>query len=201
MTGAAPFLPVAAVVLLGAFPAAQMAVIPFSLVLALPFARFWRFIPEGWSFFSRRIDWRLVAGALPLAFAGVVLLQLITAAVGRWCGAEMREQPLVECLRAMSGWRLAGFWLLLAVGSPVLEELAFRHWLFGGMAVRMNWRIAAAGSALMFALLHFSPWQLPGLFFLGLFWQYVYLKSGNLWNSIILHSGNNLLTLLLTLAL
>ena len=200
MNGVAPFVPVVAVALLGAFPAAQMLVVPLCLLLPLPFPHFWRGIPGNWTFFTRRLDWKMIGIGIPLGFAGVMLFQFFLAAVAWGFGLEMTEQPLVEYIRAMSGRRLIFFGFLLAVWSPLLEELAFRHWLFGGMASRMNWKVAAVGAALVFALLHFSPWQLPGLFFLGLFWQYVYLKTGNLWNAVILHSANNLLTLLLTFA-
>ena len=127
MNGVAPFMPVVAVALLGAFPAAQMLVVPLCLLLPLPFPHFWRGIPGNWTFFTRRLDWKMIGIGIPLGFAGVMLFQFFLAAVAWGFGLEMTEQPLVEYIRAMSGRRLIFFGFLLAVWSPLLEELGYEY--------------------------------------------------------------------------
>ena len=85
------------------------------------------------------------------------------------------------------------------LAAPVLEEILFRRVLFGFMKQRYGVIAGYIGSALLFAVMHCSLAQLPGLFILALFWQYIYCRKQNLSVSIMLHFCNNLCSMALLL--
>lgn len=76
--------------------------------------------------------------------------------------------------------------------APIVEELIFRKLMLDRVAVYgEKWAIIFG--ALCFALFHNNPYQLLYTFGMGLILGYVYLKSGRLIYSIILHLGINII--------
>lgn len=76
--------------------------------------------------------------------------------------------------------------LVVVVIGPVAEELIFRRLLIDRLAV-FGAPTAAVMSALIFALVHGNLQQYFYAFALGLFFAFIYLRTGNIKNSIILH--------------
>lgn len=127
--------------------------------------------------------------ALYVASIAVNVLQIQLA------GAQ--PQDLVVAFGVHTG--LAAFVLDLANGgvvAPFAEEIFFRGLVFGGLAQRLPLAVAAAVSALLFALLH-GIGVLAPIFVLGLGLAYVYHRTGSLWASMVTHSLVNAISLTL----
>ena len=86
--------------------------------------------------------------------------------------------------------------LLLAFAAPVMEEFVFRRCVLRRLAPYGE-RGALLVSALLFALFHTSVSQVCYAFLLGLVFGYVYLKTGRLRYSLLLHMLINSMTALL----
>lgn len=89
--------------------------------------------------------------------------------------------------------------LTLAVIPSIVEELVFRGLVQQSLS-QFGTRFAILGSALMFALAHFSLVKFINAFFIGLFLSYLAYKTGGLALGMILHFINNFLSLLINLA-
>ncbi len=87
----------------------------------------------------------------------------------------------------------SGIYLLLVttVLGPVCEELLYRKFLMDGLR-GLGDRTAILVSALCFALSHGNFHQFFYTLFIGLFFGYVYLRTGNVWNTVLLHVSVNL---------
>ena len=90
--------------------------------------------------------------------------------------------------------------LVTVIIAPLLEELIFRKLLIDRMNVYGE-RLAVVTSALMFALFHGNLSQFFYAYFLGLVFGYVYLRSGRLIYSAILHMAVNFMGMVLAPAL
>lgn len=90
--------------------------------------------------------------------------------------------------------------LVTVIIAPLLEELIFRKLLIDRINVYGE-RLAVVTSALMFALFHGNLSQFFYTYFLGLVFGYVYLRSGRLIYSAILHMAVNFMGMVLAPAL
>lgn len=93
------------------------------------------------------------------------------------------------------GWW--GAFMKVAVVAPVVEELIFRGIILQGLRRNYNSFVAVFMSALLFSLYHLNPWQMPATFVLGLLLGWIMVMNNNIFLSIIDHSINNLLVLLM----
>ena len=92
-----------------------------------------------------------------------------------------------------------GQWMMTVAAllvAPLWEELAFRNGLFRILHRVLPYGWSAAIAAAVFAALHGSLSQFPGLVVLALVWQAVRERTGSFWSSVVLHFYNNLLALL-----
>ncbi len=109
--------------------------------------------------------------------------------------------------------------LVVGVFAPIAEELFFRGLLYGAYRKRCNlpwladalpgridaaaprWNIGVATvlSAGVFAMVHFEPVVLPGLFAAGVVFARVYERRGRLGAAMWAHAGFNATTLVLLL--
>lgn len=87
--------------------------------------------------------------------------------------------------------------LNIVLAAPLAEEVVFRAGLLGTML-----RSGCSGggamvfSALLFAVFHGNPAQIPVAFLLGLMLGYLYLHSRSLWPGWFAHAANNLIGVL-----
>jgi hypothetical protein len=88
----------------------------------------------------------------------------------------------------------------VALVAPVAEEMFFRGFLYQALRKWKGPSKGAAISAFFFALAHFSPIILPGLFALGFVFAHVFERQDSLGASMIAHATYNgvIVTLLLT---
>ena len=91
--------------------------------------------------------------------------------------------------------------LVTAVAAPVCEELFFRGMLFRLLEERTFLWIAVAISAVAFGLAHASPAinlaLLPTFMYMGAVLALVYVRTGWLTNSMLLHGLNNAIVTIL----
>ncbi len=113
------------------------------------------------------------------------------AAMAR-AAAERAAVPLVELLRADSGWADVG-WVLLAVGllGPVAEEMYFRGVVYGGLRERWGPRWALAVSSVLFAAVHFRVIGFLSVLVGGLIAAFLYERTRSLLPPIMVHAIHN----------
>ncbi len=91
---------------------------------------------------------------------------------------------------------LAEILIVLAVVPAICEELAFRGFIFSGLARGGRWFRGAAISAIFFALSHPIVVQQFNAFFLGIVLALLVATSGSLWVAITFHVTHNGLALI-----
>lgn len=86
----------------------------------------------------------------------------------------------------------------LALGAwvPFVEEVFFRGFLFAGLAARYGLYVGVAVSAVLFALVHFSPATIIPIFVTGALFALVYHTTRSIWIPIAAHSAQNILALM-----
>lgn len=82
--------------------------------------------------------------------------------------------------------------ILMVICAPVIEEFVFRKLLID-RAVKYGEGTAIVLSGLMFGLFHGNLNQFAYACFLGMFWGFIYVKTGKLIYSIIMHMFINFL--------
>lgn len=87
-------------------------------------------------------------------------------------------------LAVMAGFLLLGF-------APVMEELFFRGFIFGGLLGRWRFLWAALGSGFIFALAHINPVIYLPIVGIGVLFAWSYAYSGSLLTSIASHLAYN----------
>ncbi len=94
------------------------------------------------------------------------------------------------------------FWTILTVGilAPIFEELIFRKLLIDKV-IKHGEFLAIMLSGLMFGMFHGNFAQVFFATGLGLFWAFIYVKTGKIWYTIALHMTINLTTSVITLKL
>jgi membrane protease YdiL (CAAX protease family) len=151
--------------------------------------------------FSRRRDlgWGLVGGFLALIGNSGLLLMvrfIIYLLTGEWIVET--QTPVVE---SPSKWLMVATILSVTVLAPIFEELFFRGMLYPALRNYLGRTSGLLMNAFIFALLHFQPAGMPSLFIVGLILAYLYEETGSLYSSMIAHSINNIVVLLLTILL
>ncbi len=87
--------------------------------------------------------------------------------------------------------------LFIAVLPPIVEELAFRGFLFNQLRVFANYKVTILATAVIFSLVHFSMISLLWIFPFGIVLGYLRHIYKTLWLGMIVHFIHNLLILLL----
>lgn len=138
-------------------------------------------IPE--TFSPKGISLRTALMALAAAITGIFATDLLS---------EFADLPdLME--DSMSGLASSVLGVLaIAVVGPVTEELIFREAIMGHMMRRgSNVWTAIIFSSLCFGIIHFNPAQVPFAFAVGLILGIIYVRTGNIVLTSIIHVINN----------
>lgn len=83
--------------------------------------------------------------------------------------------------------------------APLCEEFLCRGVMMRGLRQHMSPAAAIVWSAALFGIMHANPWQAVPAFVLGVFFGWVYHRTGCLWLTIVLHSLNNLFSSVMAL--
>ncbi len=134
---------------------------------------------------------------------GIALLLLGSATFGRALYALLNcISPEPEWLDDSLDMRLdpAGAYVLAVLVAPVTEELLFRGLILRGFVRNYGATVAIAASALMFALLHVSPWRLVSVAVDGAFMAWLVIRTRSLIPALLMHAVGNGLAVLLMLS-
>ncbi len=134
------------------------------------------------------IGWGLVYGALAL-FVAIIIGIITTQIAGEFSsaagdvGEELKSNPAVLII----------FAILLGIGAPIVEEIAFRGLIFNSLAKFNMWPILTVFfSALVFAGFHFEPVRFALLFGIGIVLGLARWHTGSTTTSIVAHMCNNI---------
>ena len=131
---------------------------------------------------------------LPAFIAYLLLTGVILAVAGALVGEQSLEaDQQLGFEGASAAWEIILAFVSLVLVAPIVEEILFRGYLFGGLRSRWSFRVSALISAVLFGLAHGQLNVGLDTFALGLFLAYVYEKSGNVWVAVALHGLKNLL--------
>ena len=86
--------------------------------------------------------------------------------------------------------------LSTAVLPALVEEMIFRGYFLGALRPHGD-GIAVVLSAFVFGLFHGNILQFPFAFLLGLVFGFVVVQTGSIWPAVLIHFGNNLMSVLL----
>lgn len=133
--------------------------------------------------------WGALAGVVGLFLAAIVAV-ITTLIVGDF--SSLAAEAAEELVDSASFTSLFIFAVMLMVGAPIAEELAFRGLLFGALqrrGVGAAWTIII--SAVVFAMFHFEPTRFFVLLAPGLVFGFVRWKTGSLGSAMVAHGVNN----------
>ncbi len=86
--------------------------------------------------------------------------------------------------------------ILAIIIAPVTEEVLCRGLILNGFLKNYSVNKAVIASSLLFAFMHFNPWQFVGAFFFGILLAWFYIGTKSLWSCLIGHAIANLMPLL-----
>lgn len=124
-----------------------------------------------------------------VGLAGMYLANYATLLVMFLIGL-VRGEPVANPVDGIAEYPAVLGAVLGCVVAPVLEELVFRHLLLRRLRPYGE-KFAMLASALAFGLFHGNFHQIFYAFMMGLVLAYVVLKTGCLWQAILLHAMAN----------
>lgn len=130
----------------------------------------------------------LAAGIVSILAILLAMHRLSPGSLAQALGSE-QPTPLVLIVGAVTATTLA----------PLSEEIVFRGWLLNGLKRRIPLWPAIIASSLAFAAIHPSL-SMATTFLFGVCAAIAYIKTRNLWVSIVLHGLNNLLIACVSIA-
>lgn len=131
-----------------------------------------------------RALWWLVPTATVGAYVSVLAYSLLVEAFGIDVLVPESTVPW-EITREATTLALAG--VAAVVGAPIAEELLFRGYLFGGVAVRWGFWPAALLSGALFSANHLDPGSFLPFWGIGVLLAWLFWQTGTLWPSILTH--------------
>ncbi|MGI5977966.1 MAG: CPBP family intramembrane glutamic endopeptidase [Oscillospiraceae bacterium] len=158
-------------------------------------------LPLGWLILRRLPAVRPAENSLPISrLAELLVMAFAIMYIGNLIGVALNvgiasakgtayENPVYELLRDSNIWANL---VCVAILAPVLEELVFRKLLCDRVRVYGE-RTAILVSGLVFGLFHGNLSQFFYAFAVGMFFAYVYLRTGRIRYTMLLHACMNLL--------
>lgn len=139
---------------------------------------------------------RLVPVHVPVGLVVGVATQLglikgLYWVIGRFVegDASAAARRLVEPLNGATDWAL--FFFVVAIMAPITEEFFYRGLLLRSLQRSLGAVPALLASSVLFAAIHFQPYQFPGLLVVGLIAGWMALRTQSLTMSVAFHMGFN----------
>ena len=132
-----------------------------------------------------------------LIIAGSILstaINVLFSVTGFSAGSEQYKQ-VAEVQFALPLWLGCVFYGIL---SPMVEELVFRGIVYNALKRNVAEKMAIAGSALLFGIMHGNIVQMVYASVMGVVLSLVYRKYQNLWAPVLLHGAANVSVYALT---
>ncbi|MCC6231468.1 MAG: CPBP family intramembrane metalloprotease [Verrucomicrobiales bacterium] len=135
---------------------------------------------------------KALAATVPATLVAWGLLQISTWALDQ-LGMPQSSQAAVEAVRnAAHTWERALLFLFAVITAPIVEEFIFRGVLWPFLRDRGLRLSGSLGVAVLFGIIHGSLPALASLVFLGLFWIWLYERTGDLTTTMVSHALFNL---------
>jgi len=149
--------------------------------------------------------WSKVSGAYIKSRPWSVLIWSAVASLGTllpsmWIQEQMPELPaaLKELTEQSEASMVAlmqtrGGYAVICLLAPLVEEIVFRGAVLRSLLSRSGYRpwVSIAISAVLFALAHLNPAQMPHAFIVGLLLGWMYWRTGSIVPGVVLHWTNN----------
>ena len=155
-------------------------------------ARPWRALGLARPRTSAAVTGLLAAAAL----GGSILATFLYRAAVDLLGLEALRPPGVDGAILFSGAAVVLTFQAVAVVTPVSEEIMFRGFALRGLLPAIGPGPAVVASALVFSVLHLDPKVMIPIFFTGLAFGWLYVRTGSVWPGVAAHAGQNALALL-----
>jgi len=150
----------------------------------------------------RDLGWGMRAIDIPVGLAIGLITQLLLVPLLYWplesfINQEELEEPARNLIAlANTPIEVAALVLMVVVGAPLAEEIAFRGLLFRGIldmesGHRFSVAVAVVASSAIFAAFHLQLLQFPGLFTIGAIAALGLYRTGRLGTAIWIHIGFN----------
>ena len=101
---------------------------------------------------------------------------------------EERAQELAD---KAGGFDTVLLVLVVVVGAPIVEELVYRGLVQRSLSTAVGASAGLLLTAILFAIIHFSPVEYPGLFLAGLVFGGCLTVTGRLGTAIVTHAAFN----------
>ncbi len=130
-----------------------------------------------------RIDWKRAPLGIAAAISGILAMDLISEQINLPDLMKIEFREL-----ATNPWGI----LAVAVVGPIVEELVFREGIIRYLLRHGEHRkYAVLFSAVMFGLIHLNPAQIPFAVVMGIILGVIYVKSGSIILTSLIHILNN----------
>ncbi|PIE31208.1 MAG: hypothetical protein CSA55_06185 [Ilumatobacter coccineus] len=140
----------------------------------------------------------IVGGAVQLAIVPVTYLALRSIWPDTFSDEAVSKRAS-ELVSGASGLNLVLLVLVIVIGAPVVEELVYRGLLQRSFAAHIHPVMAWIGVSILFAVIHFSAVEIPGLVLAGLAFGAWPLITGRIGGAIWTHVGFNAAGLVIAL--
>ncbi|MFZ9040629.1 MAG: CPBP family intramembrane glutamic endopeptidase [Ilumatobacteraceae bacterium] len=136
------------------------------------------------------------AAAVPLGVAGQLLLVPAVYVPLRAVWPDVFDPTRIseraeELVGGATGVEIVLLVAVVAIGAPLIEELVYRGLLQRSAAERFGRGVGVVGVSLLFALIHLSPVEYPGLFVAGLLFGGCAALTGRLGPAVLAHAAFN----------
>lgn len=134
--------------------------------------------------------------AVPLGIAGQFLIvpALYVPLRAQWPDvfdpARISERA-EELVAGATGVEIVLLVAVVVLGAPVVEELVYRGLLQRSAVEVLGRGVALVAASLLFAVIHFSPVEYPGLFVAGLLFGGCVTATGRLGPAVLAHAAFN----------
>ena len=145
-----------------------------------------------------KTDWL----GIPLGiFCQVVLMNVVNWPLNKWFPNTFNPQRIETRARDMvdaahGAWFIVLF-LIVVVGSPLVEELVYRGFIQGGLQTRLGSTWALIIAAAWFTVVHLEPIEFPGLFAFAIVLGFCYKRTQRVGLPMVTHLAFNATGLLL----
>lgn len=137
-----------------------------------------------------------VVGQLLLVPALYIPLRELWPSTFSKANLEDRAQDLADKAGGFDTVLLA---LIVVVGAPIVEELVYRGLLQRSVVPALGRSVGVVVVAAVFALIHLTPVEYPGLFLAGLLFGACFALTGRLGTAIVAHAAFNATALVMVL--
>lgn len=130
-----------------------------------------------------RIDWKRAPLGIAAAASAIFAMDLLSEQINL---PDLMELEFKELATNPLGI------LAIAIVGPIVEELVFREGIIRYLVRHGEHRkYAVLFSAVMFGLIHFNPAQIPFAIIMGVILGIIYVKSGSILITSLIHILNN----------